>query len=54
VHQPIDYVSLAAEHAVTGATWDAFVRTALVDRWISEYEARLAGAPRFSRSARGI
>lgn len=37
--QQIDYTSLAAEHAVTAATWDSFVRAVLVDRWMSEYEA---------------
>jgi hypothetical protein len=38
VPRQIDYVSLAAEYAVTAATWDSFVRAALVDRWMSEYE----------------
>jgi hypothetical protein len=35
----IDYEMLAAEHAVTGATWDTFVRAALVDGWVAGYEA---------------
>jgi hypothetical protein len=35
----IDYEMLAAEHAVTSATWDTFVRAALVDVWIAGYEA---------------
>jgi hypothetical protein len=39
VPQQIDYTSLAAEHAVTAATWDPFVRAALLDLWISEYDA---------------
>ena len=39
MQQPIDYVALVAEHAVTAATWDQFVRAALIDRWISEYQA---------------
>ncbi len=35
----IDYTLLAAEHSVTAATWDAFVRAELVDRWVAGYEA---------------
>jgi hypothetical protein len=35
----IDYEMLAAEHAATGATWDTFVRVALVDGWVAGYEA---------------
>ncbi|HEX3434511.1 MAG TPA: hypothetical protein VHT25_10670 [Solirubrobacteraceae bacterium] len=34
----IDYVRLVAEHAPTSATWDAFVREVIVDRWIAEYQ----------------
>lgn len=32
-----DYVQLAAEHAVTSAGWDAFVRGALIDPWLADY-----------------
>jgi hypothetical protein len=35
----IDYELLAAEHAVTVATWDTFVRSALIDYWVADYEA---------------
>lgn len=39
MQQSIDYVALAAEHGVTNTTWDSFVRAALIDRWLSEYQA---------------
>jgi hypothetical protein len=35
----INYEMLAAEHAVTSATWDTFVRAALVNVWVAGYEA---------------
>jgi hypothetical protein len=39
VDQVIDYALLVAEHAVTSATWDTFVRAALIHRWMTDYEA---------------
>jgi hypothetical protein len=39
VEEIIDYVRLAAERVVTDATWDKFIRDALVDRWVASYEA---------------
>lgn len=33
----IDYVRLAAAHAPTSETWDAFVRDVLVDQWLAHY-----------------
>jgi hypothetical protein len=35
----IDYSRLAASHAVTSGSWDAFVRGEIVDRWLAEYDA---------------
>jgi len=39
VEKIIDYALLAAERAVTGATWDTFIRDTLIDRWVVGYEA---------------
>jgi hypothetical protein len=39
----IDYSRLAASHAVTSGSWDAFVRGEIVDRWLAEYDV---GTPR--------
>jgi hypothetical protein len=39
VNRLIDYALLAAEHSVTAATWDGFVRAEQVDRWVAGYEA---------------
>jgi len=33
----IDYAELAVECAATHGTWDAFVRNALLDRWLADY-----------------
>lgn len=40
----VDYARLAAEHAPAVETWDAFVREALLDRWIAAYRSCTAWA----------
>ena len=34
----MDYSTLIAEHTMTPATWEEFVRTRLVDRWLTSYK----------------
>jgi hypothetical protein len=36
----LDYSQAARDHGVVPAGWDAFVRVALVERWLEDYVRR--------------